>query len=275
VDSGGFGTLTIMKSIIIDCEDTIASSGIITINVATTDVVTLKGLDFRAAPNMVPMAFGGAGLLQLENVKIRGWGYGGGTGLLCAPTGPAKLVMSNSTVSNNGTGGNIVIKPTNGAAVQGIFDRVTTVGSVFGIKADGSGHASGQIDVDVRDSVTAHNANNGFIAVSDAGQAPIHYKITRSTAFDNGLHGAVAWGAQAFMIVSGSSLTKNGTGLGQLNGATVATYTNNDVNFNTTTSAAPSRRSRSAERSRLFAATFPSSWPRLPRPSTSLLLFVL
>jgi len=36
------------------------------------------------------------------------------------------------------------------------------------------------------------------------------------------------------MIVSGSSLTDNGTGLAQLNGSTVATYTNNDVNFNTT-----------------------------------------
>ncbi len=36
------------------------------------------------------------------------------------------------------------------------------------------------------------------------------------------------------MIVSGSSLTKNGTGLAQLSSSTVATYTNNDVNFNTT-----------------------------------------
>jgi hypothetical protein len=105
---------------------------------------------------------------------------------------------------------------------------------VFGIKADGSGQSTGQINVEVRDSVAVHHNNNGFIAASDSGQAQIRYKITRSSAFENGSFGAVANGAQAFMIVSGSSLTDNGTGLAQLNGSTVATYTNNDVNFNTT-----------------------------------------
>ena len=210
------------------------------ISVASTDVVTLKGLDiygFRISFGSVfGLAFTGGGLLQLENVKVRGF-RGGGGGVLFQPNGPAKLVMSNSTVADNGSGGNILVRPTtgvDGTGVAALFDRVTTVGSVFGIKADGSGQASGQIDVDVRDSVSAHNANNGFIAAADTGQAPIHYKITRSTAFNNGAFGAVATGAQAFMIVSGSSLTKNGTGLAQLNPSTVATYTNNDVNFNTT-----------------------------------------
>ena len=103
-----------------------------------------------------------------------------------------------------------------------------------GIKADGSGQATGQIDVEVRDSAVAHHANNGMLAVSDAGQARIQYKITRSSAANNGAFGAVASGVQAFMIVDGSSLTKNGTGLAQLNGSTVATYGNNGINFNTT-----------------------------------------
>ena len=225
------GGVTIMKSITIDCEDNIASVPFgFSINVAASDVVTLKGLDIHAISTSVGVyLFAGAGLLQLDKVTIRN---PGGSGLIFIPDGPAKLVMSDCVVSDNPIY-NILIKPTNGAAVQAIFDRVTVAGAVFGIKADGSGQASGQIDVDVRDSVVAHNVNNGFIAVSDAGQAPIHYKITRSTGFNNGAFGAVATGAQAFMIVSGSSLTKNGTGLGQLDSSTVATYTNNDVNFNT------------------------------------------
>ncbi len=208
------------------------------INVGSTDVVTLKGLDIYGGRLSFSvgdggLGFAGAGLLQLENVKIRGY-QGAGAGLLFKPTGPAKLVMSNSTVSDNGTGGNILIRPTGGAPVQAIFDRVTVDASVFGIKADGSGQTFGQINVEVRDSVAAHHSNNGFIAASDAGHPQIRYKVTRSSAFDNGSFGAVATGAQAFMIVSGSSLADNGTGLAQLNGATVATYTNNDVNFNTT-----------------------------------------
>ena len=58
--------------------------------------------------------------------------------------------------------------------------------------------------------------------------------IDRSTADNNGAFGAVATGAQAFMIVGGSTLMRNGTGLAQLSGATVATPGNNLINFNTT-----------------------------------------
>jgi hypothetical protein len=141
--------------------------------------------------------------------------------------------VSDSTISDTSIG-NILIQPTGSATVHALFNRVTVAGSGFGIKADGSGQTTGQINVEVRDSVAAHHTNNGFIASSDSGQAQIRYKITHSSAFDNGSFGAVASGAQAFMIVGGSSLTDNGTGLAQLNGATVATYTNNDVNFNTT-----------------------------------------
>ncbi len=236
VDSAFYGlVLTITKSVTIDCD--IGVVGWITVTVAATDVVTLRGLDIQGFrlnySDIFGLRFNGAGLLVLDKVKIRGFqGSGGALGFF--PNGPAKLVMTNSTVSDNGSGGNILIKPTGGAEVQVVFDRVSVASSVFGIKADGSDQTSGQIDVDVRDTVSAHHSNNGLLAVADAGQAPIHYKITRSTAFNNGLHGAVAWGAQAFMIVSGASLTKNGTGLGQLNSSTVATYTNNDVNFNTT-----------------------------------------
>ncbi len=229
VDSGQFGSLVIAKSITIDCEENIGTAAFggtfITINVAASDVVTLKGLDMYGAGSYgsgaFPFIFNGAGLLQLENVKIRGW-RGGAGGIRFTPNGPAKLVMSNSTVADNGTGGNILIQPTGGAPVQAMFDGVTVDGSVFGIKAEGGGQASGQIDVEVRDSVVAHHSNNGFIAASNAGQAPIHYSITQSSAFNNSAFGAVATGAQAFMIVGNNSLKKNGTGLAQLNGSTVA-----------------------------------------------------
>ena len=58
--------------------------------------------------------------------------------------------------------------------------------------------------------------------------------IDHSTAENNGVYGAIATGAQAFMIVGGSTLMGNGTGLAQSSGATVASYGNNGINFNTT-----------------------------------------
>jgi hypothetical protein len=180
-----------------------------------------------------PIDFTGAGLLVLDNVQIKGT-TGGGGGVSFRPNGSAKLVMSDCLVADNGSGGNILIRPTNNASVQAVINRVTTASSVFWIKVDGSGQSAGVIDVEVRDSVAAGHTNNGFIAASGAGQAQIRFKITRSTASGNGAFGAVATGAQAFVIVGGSSLTGNATGLAQLSGATVASYGNNEINFNTT-----------------------------------------
>jgi hypothetical protein len=58
--------------------------------------------------------------------------------------------------------------------------------------------------------------------------------IERSTASGNGAYGAVATGAQAFMIATYSTLIGNGTGLAQLSGATVASTATNTINFNAT-----------------------------------------
>ncbi len=150
VDSGFFGGLVISKSITINCEDNIGTADLIFVSVAATDVVVLKGLDiYGLRANHPGGTFGlnlqTTGLVKLENVNISGW-QGGGGGIRFNPTGPAKLVMSNSTVADNGTGGNILIRPTtgvDGTGVAALFDRVTVAGSVFGIKADGSGQAAG------------------------------------------------------------------------------------------------------------------------------------
>jgi hypothetical protein len=213
------------------------SLGLFLVTAASGDIVTLRGLDIdgmgiSAGAPVGMIDFTGAGVLHVEKVKINNLRGPFGYGIRFAPNGTARLDVSDSTISDNT--GNILIHPTSGATVHALFNRVTVAGSTFGIKADGSGQTTGQINVEVRDSVAAHHTNNGFIASSDSGQAQIRYKITHSSVFDNGSFGAVASGAQAFMIVGGSSLTDNGTGLAQLNGATVATYTNNDVNFNTT-----------------------------------------
>jgi hypothetical protein len=237
VDPGHYQGLTITKSITIDCDNSIGSTGAggISINVGPTDVVVLKGIyangnhmNFGA---VYPLGIGGAGTIQLHNVKVSGF-VGTSGGLRFAPSGPAKLLVSDSIFSDNGGGGNILIRPVMGAPVSVILDHVTSIGSVFGIKADGGGQVSGQINVEVRNSIAANNTGNGFIAVATAGQAPINFKVTGSNAFNNGSYGAVATGARAAMLVSGSSLTKNGTGLAQLSGATVSTYANNDVSFN-------------------------------------------
>jgi len=104
--------------------------------------------------------------------------------------------------------------------------------NVTWIRADNSA-GSGMIGVDVRNSVAKGNSSNGFLAVG-TGASPVHFMIDHSTAENNGVNGAVATGLQAFMIVTNSTLMRNGTGLSQQSGATVASTGNNTINFNTT-----------------------------------------
>ena len=103
---------------------------------------------------------------------------------------------------------------------------------LYGIRADNSA-GSGMIRVDVKYSTAKGNSNNGFLAVG-TGASAIHFMIDHSTAENNGVNGAVATGAQAFMIVTNSTLMGNGTGLAQQSGATVTSTGTNTINFNTT-----------------------------------------
>jgi hypothetical protein len=144
---------------------------------------------------------------------------------------PTELTVRNSAIGSN-AGGNVLIKPTNSVAVAALFDGVSVGDGLFGVKADNSG-SSGRIRVDFTQSVAKGNANNGLLAVG-TGTNPVNFMIDRSTADNNGAFGAVATGAQAFMIITNSVLMGNGTGLAQQSSATVATLSNNTVNFNTT-----------------------------------------
>jgi len=195
----------------------------------STQFLRIYGMTF------VPAASNGDGIqvdggnVLFENCRIENFPNVPGL-LIQAYNYVSTITIKNSTIWNN-VKGNILVESQKPISL--VLDRTTVAGGLYGIRADGnSAYGSGQIDVEVRDSFLGHHTNNGVLAVSD--NAPIHFKVTRSTLADNGVYGAVATGTQAFMIVDGSSLTKNGTGLAQLSGSTVATYGNNGINFNAT-----------------------------------------
>src|SRR5262245_60102042 len=85
LDPGGFGTVTITKSITIDCSTTVAgvlATGIngINVNAAATDIVRLRGLDIEGnvsgstGVNVIQV-----GALRVENCKI--WGFNSGNAI--------------------------------------------------------------------------------------------------------------------------------------------------------------------------------------------------
>jgi Right handed beta helix region len=238
IDANDYLGLHITHAITIDCTEAPATAGSpIFVESGANDVVVLRGLAISGTEANYANGFGvlftGAGTLILDKVKIAGWNFSAG-GLEIAPSAAATVVVSDSFITDNGMAGNVLIKPTGSAPLAVTFKNVTMSNSQFGIRADGSGQPTGQIDVDVQDSVAADHVNNGFLAYSTPGQAIVQFKITHSTAFNNGAHGAVANGASAVMLVDNSSLTKNGIGLSQLNGSLVGSYGNNAINLNTT-----------------------------------------
>src|SRR4051794_505605 len=135
LDPGGFGTVTITKSITIDCAGTMGSilgAGTNGVNVndsATATpgsiVVNLKNLSINgASTGLIGINFTSGFSLHLDNVTIENFNAGTAVGLRFAPNnaGTRFLFVNNSYIWNNGvspsTGGGIVIAPTNAGALS-------------------------------------------------------------------------------------------------------------------------------------------------------------
>jgi hypothetical protein len=155
------GTLDISSSVTIDCSGSygaiFAFSGENAVTMSTAGIsVTLRGLTIYSSPGSpgtTGVLFNGGSDLTLENVKIFGFTS---TGIKFTPsTSGSKLVVSDTTLSNNGngsTGGGIVISPQSGGTAQVTLNRVTASKNVFGIVADGTGSTNG-INMTIADSV--------------------------------------------------------------------------------------------------------------------------
>ena len=130
LDPGGFGALTITKSITIDCEAVsnggvlVAGTNGITIPTAST-VVNLRGLDIDGlsggSSGLVGVSITAAATVQIKNCKIYGFTSGGAAGIQFAPNAAGgTLVVFATTIQTNGTG--IILDGTNGGANMTVRD---------------------------------------------------------------------------------------------------------------------------------------------------------
>src|SRR5690349_16478841 len=109
LDPGGFGAVTITKSITIDCTATFAgvlAAGTNGINVnAAGIVVVLRGLRIEGVgTGLVGVNFINGAVLRIEDCHIFGFQSGTAAGInFTPPTGvTAELLISNSSISDNG-----------------------------------------------------------------------------------------------------------------------------------------------------------------------------
>src|SRR5262249_49174263 len=132
LDPGGFGALTITKSITIDGTGTFASvlaagtSGI-TINGAGINV-TLRALSITGqGPGVSGNHIANANKVHIEACEISGFNSGPGRGISDERTAGGLLFVTNTTIRDNNDG--IVIRPSAGATgIQAFLDYLRLTG---------------------------------------------------------------------------------------------------------------------------------------------------
>jgi hypothetical protein len=226
LDPGGFGAVTITKSISIVGDGTAAgvlaslTNGII-VNAGASDVVVLRNLDINGAGNgLNGIRFLAGGALYVESCTIYGFT---GKGIDARPTTASQLFVTDTIIRNNpgATGGGIALTPVAPATLVATVERVRMQRNRFGLRAEDGSRAT------VRDSVATGNSTNGYVAFS-AGVQPSTLTVESSLASDNTNNGVSAQGAAATVRLSNVVVTGNGTGLNAGGGAIVS-FGNNRV----------------------------------------------
>jgi hypothetical protein len=216
LDPGGFGAVTIIKSMTISCPYTeggvLAGGNGIVVNAAATDVVYLRGLDiFGVNPPTNGVRFLAGAALHIEDSVIRRFNAVNSFGVSFVPTTAAKLFIANTTIAENGeftAGGGINIQPGVGGSAQAVL-RGVKVRNNFreGIKTDST---NGQVSFVVENSEISGN-RQGILAI--AGVPVNRGMVTASTISHNSVVGIITSGANTTVRVDTTTITANAQGL--------------------------------------------------------------
>ena len=227
IDGGGYGTVTISKSITIDgtgSHASILSAGTngITVNAGAADVVIIRNLSINGAnTGTTGIRFLNGSALQVENTVIFGCT---GAGIDFRPAASAALMVRNSRIRRC-NGGGIYVRPAAGMAGTAKIEKTAMESNLFGLRVDDGGR------VTVRDSVASGNTANGFIVASSA--ATVQLNIDECVSSNNAQVGVKAVGDLATIRLSNVTVTNNATGLQALNGADIVSFGTNQVAGNT------------------------------------------
>jgi hypothetical protein len=240
-DPGDFGPVTITKSVSIYADTasvagTIPSPGTsgIVVSAGAGDAINLRGLVFDGvdASGTSGVMFLSGARLHIENCVSLGFTT---SGITFSPgTGSAattQLVIEDTTILNNATG--LLIRPTDGIAAIAALRRLRVDSNTGeGLRIDGTG-GFGTINAALADSTASLNASNGIDAVSGPGDATVD--IMRVVAASNGSAGIQSnqiSGGTASITVGSSMIYGNNVALEALGGASLRTYSNNQVTGN-------------------------------------------
>jgi len=247
LDPGGFGAITITKSITIDCTGTFGSilasltTGVI-VNALSTDIVNLRGLMIEGAGNGTNgIRVIQAGAVHIQKTVIRGFRgatAGAHNGIIINnSTGVPEVDVVDTLIEDNGGvagAAGVLIKPSGAGGAKVTLNRVQILNNQVGVSIDGD-VSTGPIDVAIRNSEMSGNAAQGFNSLSPNGaDSLVRVMITESTASNNAGNGIQSVGQRSTVRVGESIATGNGgVGLQANNSGILQSYGDNYTDGNT------------------------------------------
>jgi hypothetical protein len=244
LDPGGFGALTITKSITVDCHEVFGSilhAGTNGVNIpfdsfSAADVrktVRLRNINFNGADTgLIGIRITGgttiaAGVVIIEDCLMDGnFGGAGPRGISDERIGGGELYISNTTVRNMGQTG-ITINPASGSTpLNAALDNLRVYNAAFGVAAAGANR------VMINRSIFSGHTQAGVIAANSA-----QMNISNSVSSSNGIGVQNAGGGAPIIRLSNNDISFNGTAL---SGATQS-FSNNRMQGNETLGTAPTQ----------------------------------
>jgi hypothetical protein len=241
LDPGGFGAVTITKSITIDggggqvASVLVAGTNGIVVNAGANDTVTLRnirlnGVTGSPSPGLNGVRFLSGTALHIENCTIFGFSQSGIDVEVNAAL-PIRVFVTDTVVSNSG-GGLVALNAGAANLLVSMHRATLTQNSGFGLKVDGGG-GPGLVVGSVSDSLIAGNGRGLWAASGATGSVGI--RIARSSIVNNLTIGALSDGTAGqpvAILFSDTLITGNSPGLSSVGGGLLFSYQNNDLNGN-------------------------------------------
>jgi hypothetical protein len=227
MDPGGFGAVTITKSITIEAVGTVAgvlvsgTNGIL-VNAAAADVIVLRGLSIEGlGTGLDGVSFIGGQSLTVEGCVINDFT---GNAISFQPASGAGSLFVKDTIAHHNKGasaGGILIKPAAGASAVATIDNVRLERTNFGVRAEDASI------VTVRNSVISKCAVGGVIAVSATGSTSI--SLDGTALIKNSGAAVTSNGALAVVRLARVTIFDNSSGLASLASGKILSFGNNMI----------------------------------------------
>ena len=245
LDGGGFGGVTITKSISIICETDeagvlVAATNAVIINGAGI-TVTISGLDIEGLGQTGVAGVNGifisnASVVHIRNTKIRG--FRNSYGIRVETGAPIAVFIDNvqiseSGIAGNATSGGIAMFPFAGSSARLSLRNTTVTDNLnIGLRLDTTSSGGSTIVAKVEGSQIEGNGN-GILVKAPVGTGSVRLMLNDSSVSLNTGFGIFANGAGALARVDDTAITGNATGISLANSGVVSSYGTNQLDGNT------------------------------------------